>query len=147
MRTFHCLVVLALGLPAFGHSQTAADTAAIRIAALDYIEGWYTGDAERMERALHAELAKRIVTTDRQSGRARVSSMNAVELVEGTRRGGGRDTPTDQQRREVTIHDIFGNAASVRVDAHEWVDYLHLGKVEGEWKIINVLWELRSPAP
>jgi hypothetical protein len=32
--------------------------------------------------------------------------------------------------------------ASVRVDASEWVDYMHLGKVDGEWKIINVLWEL-----
>src|SRR4051812_14973787 len=43
------------------HVPTAADSAAIKATALDYIEGWYTGDAERMERALHPELAKRIV--------------------------------------------------------------------------------------
>lgn len=34
-------------------AQTAADSAAIRTAALDYIEGWYDGDAARMERSLH----------------------------------------------------------------------------------------------
>ncbi len=27
--------------------------------ALDYIEGWYAGDAERMERSLHDDLVKR----------------------------------------------------------------------------------------
>lgn len=48
-------------LPA--HAQTDADRAAIRQAALDYIEGWYAGDAERMTRAVHPELAKRIVQT------------------------------------------------------------------------------------
>jgi hypothetical protein len=39
-------------------AQTAADSAAIRATALDYIEGWWTGNAERMERALHSHLAK-----------------------------------------------------------------------------------------
>jgi hypothetical protein len=46
----------------------------------------------------------------------------------------------------VRILDIFENAASVRVDASDWVDYLHLAKVNGRWVIINVLWELR-PRP
>lgn len=44
----------------------AIDSAAIRATALDYIDGWYTGDAARMERALHPELVKRIVMTDAQ---------------------------------------------------------------------------------
>ena len=34
-------------------------------------------------------------------------------------------------------------AASVRVDAAQWVDYLHLGKWNGQWKIVTVLWEMR----
>ncbi len=43
---------------------------------------------------------------------------------------------------DVQILDIYENVASVRVTAGEWIDYLHLGKVDDEWKIINVLWEL-----
>jgi hypothetical protein len=31
----------------------SGDTAAIKQTALDYIEGWYAGDAKRMENALH----------------------------------------------------------------------------------------------
>lgn len=35
-------------------------------------------------------------------------------------------------------------AASVRVDALGWVDYLHLGRWNDQWKIISVFWDLRS---
>src|SRR6185436_15891545 len=39
------------------------DAPAIRQAALDYIEGWWEGNPERMARAVHPELVKRIVVT------------------------------------------------------------------------------------
>lgn len=32
------------------------------------------------------------------------------------------------------------------MDAGEWIDYMHLARVDGEWKIVNVAWELR-PRP
>lgn len=143
MRMLSLIVVLALLAPAAAQAQSAADSAAIRRVALDYIEGWYAGDTGRMERALHPDLAKRIVQTDRQSGRSVVDHMTATQLVQGTSRGGGQNTPAERQRKDVRILDIFGNTASVRVDASDWVDYMHLGRVDGQWKIINVLWELR----
>src|SRR5262245_8717657 len=62
-----------------------ADLAAIKQTALDYIDGWYEGSAERMERALHPELAKRIVITDPKSGRSRLDQMGAMTLTLGTR--------------------------------------------------------------
>jgi len=37
----------------------SSDEAAIAAIALDYFEGWFDGDAVRMRRALHPELAKR----------------------------------------------------------------------------------------
>jgi hypothetical protein len=148
-RTF-LFAAAALALTPLGGSaaraQGAADSAAIRGAALDYIEGWYAGDAERMERALHPDLAKRIVRVDPAGGRARVDHMGALQLVQGTRAGYGRETPPGEQQKDVTILDVFGNAASVKVVASEWVDYLHLGKVGDRWVIVNVLWELK-PRP
>jgi hypothetical protein len=128
------------------NAQTAADSAGIRGAAIDYIQGWYTADAARMERALHPELAKRIVRTDRASQRSRLDQMGAMALVQGTRNGGGSQTPMERRLDQVRVLDVFENAASVRVDASDWIDYLHLAKVNGRWVIINVLWELR-PRP
>jgi hypothetical protein len=110
--------------------------------SIDYIEGWYEGNAERMERALHPELAKRIVRTN-QDGRSRLDQMGAMTLVQGTKRGGGKDTPKDKQQKDVTILDVFENAASVKVVASDWIDYLHVAKFNGRWVIVNVLWELK----
>jgi len=129
------------GVPA-ARAQTAADSAAIRATALDYIEGWWTGNAERMERALHSHLAKRIVFTD-STGRSRLGDMTALELVENVRAGGGTRTPQADQRKDVTILDAFRNAAIVKIDAGAWIDYLEEAKFNGRWVIINVLWELR----
>ncbi len=116
---------------------------AIRQAALDYIEGWYEGNAERMERALHPELAKRIVNVDQKTGRQWVGSMGATNLIQSTRAGYGTRTPKEMQQKDVTILDVYENAASVKIIASEWIDYLHLAKWNGEWKIVNVLWELK----
>ena len=127
------------------HAQTPASSAeaAIRQAALDYIEGWYEGNPERMERALHPELAKRIVHTNPQNSRSRLDQMSALSLVLGTRRGGGKDTPKEKQQKDVTILDVYENAASVKIVASDWIDYLHMAKFNGRWVIVNVLWELK----
>ena len=135
------LVTLVLGMPAAARAQTAADSAGIRQAALDYIEGYYDANAERMERAVHPELAKRIVRTNEQ-GRYMLGQMSAMTLVQITKSGGGKDTPVAERRKDVTILDIYQNAASAKIDASGWVDYLHLAKWNGRWVIINVLWEL-----
>ena len=134
--------VLLLGLTAQVHAQSPADAAAIKQTALDYIEGWYEGDAERMERALHPELAKRIVRSNAE-GMSRLDQMGAMTLVQFTRRGGGKQTPKDKQQKDVTILDVYENAASVKVVASDWIDYLHMGKYSGKWVIVNVLWELK----
>ena len=139
---FCLLAFLATGVKA----QNTADAPAIKQTALDYIEGWYEGNAERMERALHPELAKRIVRTNAE-GYSRLDQMSAMSLVLGTRRGGGKNTPKERQEKDVTILDVFENAASVKVVASEWIDYLHMAKINGRWVIVNVLWELKPKKP
>jgi hypothetical protein len=119
-----------------------ADKEAIKQTALDYIEGWYEGNAERMERALHPELAKRIVRTSPE-GRSRLDQMGALTLVQYTKGGGGKNTPKDKQQKDVTILDVFENASCVKVVATDWVDYLQVAKFNGRWVIVNVLWELK----
>jgi hypothetical protein len=136
-----CFCVLAF-LATNAKAQNAADAPAIKQTALDYIEGWYEGNAERMERALHPELAKRIARTNAE-GYSRLDQMSAMSLVLGTRRGGGKNTPKERQEKDVTILDVFENAASVKIVASEWIDYLHMAKFNGRWVIVNVLWELK----
>jgi hypothetical protein len=133
-------LLAAVAFPA--QAQSAADSAAIRETAMDYMMGWYTGDSERMQRALHPELAKRIVRTG-PAGTAQLDHMGAEQLVQGSRRGVGKETPEGQRQSDAAILDIFGNTASVKATMRDWVDYMHLARWNGRWVIVNVLWEMK----
>ena len=142
------VVAATLALPgsAAGQDQ-AADTAAVRSTAEDYILGWYAGDAERMAESLHPELVKRLHLTDPRTGRSWIDGQGRSRLVASTAAGGGSGTPEEEQRTEITILDVFRGAAVVRVDAGDWIDYLQLVEEDGRWLILNVLWELREAQP
>jgi hypothetical protein len=146
MRGFSlAFVILLLAFASVeARSQTvvsATNSAAIKQTALDYIEGWYEGNAERMERSLHPELAKRNVHTDPQNRQSSLKQISAMTLVQGTRAGGGAYIPKEKRQKDVTVLDVFEDAASVKVVAAGWIDYMHMVKWNGRWVIINVLWE------
>ena len=142
---YKSLILTTVLFSAYALAQTpadprATDEASIRKAALNYVEGWYEANGDRMQSALHPELAKRIAKTDPATGKTRLQSLSADQLVQYTRQGGGKTTPPDKQVKDVKVLDIFENAATVRAEMAGWVDYMHLAKVDGEWVIVNVLW-------
>ncbi len=139
-RTALACVALALfGLSALAQTTSKEDEAAIRRTALDYIEGWYQGDASRMERALHPDLVKR-APMPLPNGKLVLDGVSKYTMVEMTRAGGGTKSPNAKQQSEVTIFDVHDKLASAKVVSGDYVDYLHLLKTDGEWKIVNVLW-------
>ena len=145
MRRIFLLMTIVLGMSVLSQAQEAADSAGIIRTAMDYAEGWYAGDGEQMEQALHPELAKRTIQTD-ERGRSRLDQMSALTLVHATRKGWGKQTPPERQIKRVTILTIYGDIAAVKVEMDGWVDLMHIGKYGGEWKIVNVLWAMK-PQP
>jgi hypothetical protein len=69
-----------------------------------------------MERALHPELAKRIVTTYPQHGRSNLGQQGAMTLLQNTRNGGGKNTLPSQMQKDVVIH-IYQGAGHLFLDA------------------------------
>lgn len=121
-------------------NDSEADRAQIKQAALDYIEGWFAGDTLRMERALHPDLAKRGVQVNPKNGRTMVNHLSKTMMVEYTRAGYGSTGEETDHKNEITIFEIHGDIATAKVVSSKYIDYLHLVKYNGEWKIINVLW-------
>jgi hypothetical protein len=143
-RTLLTLIIAALPL-SLAPAQSPEDAAGIRQAALDYIESWYEGNPERMERALHPDLAKRIVRRN-PNGESQLEHMTATTLVDNVRKGGGKKTPPEKQQKDITVLDVYENVATVKLVASTWIDYLQIAKFNGRWVIVNVLWELKPKA-
>lgn len=121
-------------------SEKTPDDVAIRMAALDYAEGWYEGDAMRMERCLHPNLAKRRLKADPETGETLFEHFTKEDMVHLTRRGGGADAPRDSLRYKVDIMEILHEVAVVRCETARYVDFLQLAKSNGGWLIVNVLY-------
>ncbi|HEX5240043.1 MAG TPA: nuclear transport factor 2 family protein [Candidatus Limnocylindrales bacterium] len=119
---------------------TEANQAAILATAADYIEGWIDGDAERMARCLHPDLAKRAVAGDDPDQPLALDEIDRAGMVEATSRGVGRKYSGSYETR---LLDAFGGIASVAVLSQPYMDYLHVARFGDRWLIVNALWQRR----
>ncbi len=146
MKKLNLLIILISLISGISFSQGSSvnDTVLIRKAAMDYIEGAYSGDTERMERAIHPELQKVIPVKLPQTGRDIFQYSNYSMLVEGTRAGMGK-LPEEQWNIDYELLDWDQNIATVKITSVRYIDYCHLARIDGSWKIINVLWRQNRP--
>lgn len=138
--TLSFLAVLITITACFGvQNSNKKDILEINQTTLDYIEGWYEGNPDRMARALHPNMIKRRITTNANLESA-LNELNYTMMVNRVKYGGGKDVPKELYKIEVEILNINGNIASVMTKS-EYIDYLHLVKINNKWVIINVLWD------
>lgn len=123
-------------------APSAADSAGVRAAVLDYVEGIYRVDTARIYRSVRPELAKRGYYIARGQTTYSNSPMTFAELV-NTARTWNREGRVDPERapKEIQILDLLDQTASAKLVAHWGIDYFHLAKYDGRWMIVNVLWQ------
>ena len=139
------LVVVIFSIFVLGDNNVANEKAAIKNATLDYLEGWYDGDVERMGRALHPEFfTKRGILVNPNTGQMATPHLNAEMMIGYVKQGGGKSFPREKLKNEVIILDIYKNIATVKAISAQYMDYIHLAKFNGKWMIVNVLWELKA---
>jgi len=138
-------VVLSLTLS----GQTNEDSLAIKKAITDYIEGWATGNVERIQIAVSPELSKRRIAASGKIVYAQDMSrsllcVSALGNAKGVRMPDL--TPGKELVPEIKILDIEGTNASAKTwnAKYGFFDYLHLSKAGGEWMIVNVLWDMSA---
>ncbi len=120
----------------------ARNREAIMAIVRDYIDGWFDGHAERMERALHPELVKRCRGVEGDDPDA-LETLTKSDMVEATRDGEGVGEDAPNRRIEISIDHVGGGIASVTCLCHRYVDLLELIEMPEGWRIINAVWCLR----
>ena len=115
------------------------DAAAIERCLLDYFEGWFDGDAVRMERALHPGLAKHALGQDAtRSDRLDVTTRD--EMVGATRQGQGRRRDVTDRAIRIEIASVSGDIASAIVHSAVYVEFALLARTSDGWRITSTLW-------
>jgi hypothetical protein len=121
------------------HAMAESDRAAIVSTIKDYFEGWFDGDATRMERALHPALVKRGIKRD-----GSISPATAQEMIEYTKKGEGKAQRPADLALEITVDDVYGDIATATVYSAIYIEYVHLVKTPAGWRILNTLYKRRT---
>jgi hypothetical protein len=121
-----------------GYADDPDEIAAIKQTALDYMQAWYRGDAQRMKACLHKKLAKRSLVG--VFGEPGLRHTTAADMTRYTNNGYGTHLYRKGQKIDVVVLDHYKNIASVRVTSPHYYEYLHLAKIDGKWVILNALY-------
>lgn len=124
-------------------AQIEVERDAIIATAMDYFEGWFDGDEERMARALHPDLDKRGVNVD-ETGARLSDQMTATQMIGWTRDGEGKAERPADIAIPVKVDGIYERIATATVYSAVYVEYLHLMRTPQGWRIVNALFMRQS---
>jgi hypothetical protein len=133
---FFAVIVLTLATLAWSRSATD-ENRAITTVAQNYMDAYYTADPALMQRSLHPDFHKRTLRTI--NGQTQITEDTVQSMMEGVSLGSGKDIPRDQRVRNIQVLDVYRDAASVKVVTGRWIDYMHLSKLNGEWRVLDVV--------
>jgi len=135
------LFVIILAFCFAAQAQETDDEKEVRRAALDYIESIYNVDPSLAERSVHPELVKRGFFIKRGETDYSPHTMTYEQLVDLAKNYNKNGQIPKDAPKEVVVFDVADQTASAKVTAVWGIDYLHLAKYDGKWKIINILWQ------
>ena len=140
-----CLALFAVILNMSPNDQVAKT--AIKEAVLDYVEGIYEVQPERIARSVDVTLRKYGYWRPKDSNEYRQGSeMNYKQLYNlaaNWNKEGRVDAAT--ATKEIEVLDMLDKTASAKLVASWGIDYFHRAKEDGKWKIINVIWQAHPP--
>jgi hypothetical protein len=140
-RTVILIAAFVIALPLVTSAQSDKEREAVKQAVLDYVEGVYEVKPERIERSVHPDLAKRGFFIKKGESVYSPHVMTYQELVDLAKNYNKNGRVPKDAPKEIVIFDVSDQTATIKLTAVWGIDYMHLAKYDGKWKIINVLWQ------
>ena len=105
---------------------------------------FYEVAPERLERSLHPTLQK-VGFFRGEDGEYRYLTMSYEQALDLAARWNRNGMISEDAPQEITVFDVNDQTAVAKLVAHWGVDYFHLGNYDGEWRIVNVIWQSLPP--
>jgi hypothetical protein len=143
------LLLLSAVLAAPLGAQSAADSAGVRQASTDYLDGFYAGDSTKHVRSIRPEVYKFGFGRSRDAaayGAGQQMTWAQFHAFTGRVKASGK-APDPKWPKKVELLDVLDQTAATKVTAWWGTDYLLLGKFDGRWMITHVLWQSPPPKP
>lgn len=116
----------------------------IKQTALNYLIALQTLNPDLMEATLHKSLAKSFVSHNRE-GKTSLRFTTFEQMIgfaENWNKAGTRFPNKPSNKAE--IMDVYNNMAAVKLTSDNWVEYLHLVKVDGKWRVKDLVWDYNN---
>jgi hypothetical protein len=121
-------------------AQSQSDHDAVKQAVLDYVEALYEADSSRIERSVHPELFKLGFEPDKE-GSYKPYRMTYQQLYDLAGKWNRSGKVPKNSAKEMIIFDVSDQTAAAKLTALWGIDYIHLAKFDGKWKITDILWQ------
>ena len=119
------------------------DEEAVKSAINDYVEALYNVEPHKIERSVDTTLRKIGYWYDEKNGLYRdnlkMTYQQLYDLAASWNSNG--DRINENSPKEIKIYEVNDKTAIAKLTAEWGIDIFHLAKVNGEWKIFNIIWQ------
>lgn len=140
MTKFLCVLMLLTATPALAQS---ADRDAVHQAALDYVTAVYESKPELIERSVSTDLTKHGFMRQKD-GTYRRGQMTYPQLLDVAKNWNAKKNQ-DVSVKEIKVGDVLDQTATAMIRASWGTDFMQLARIDGRWKIVNIVWQTPPP--
>jgi hypothetical protein len=128
-------------------SQKASrkDSLEIKRISLGYIIALQELKPNLMNEVMNDSLNKVTVGFSRTLRKEAVTAIPKKRMIENAKNWNKSNTRfPPNPSNQIKILDVYHRIATVKLYSDNWVEYLHLIKLEGKWSIVNLLWQHKN---
>jgi len=115
----------------------------VKRVSLGYLVALQQLKPELMAEVMHPELAKRTSYVDSKTGKGMLHDTSYEKMLEFAKSWNIKEDKFPKNpTNKAYILDMQGSMASVKLESDNWYEYLHLVKIDNQWKIVNLYWEM-----
>jgi len=121
---------------------TQKDSTEIREKALGYLIGLQQLKPGLMNEVMNDSLNKVTIGWDRSTKKEFSKRTTKEQMIAFANSWNKSNTKfPNPPNNQVIILDIYNRIANIKLVSDNWVEYLHIMKLDGNWQIVNLIWQ------